>query len=79
MTGTVSLHRVRRGRAPPAVDNSGEPPAGRGLSHLSAPDVARDGTMSRTMMRTDADGSILERLTLLVFPPGFDGDLPLEP
>lgn len=49
-----------------------------GLFHLSTPDVARDGTMSRTMMRTDADGSIVERPTLLVFPPGSDGDLPLE-
>lgn len=46
-----------------------------GLFHLSKPDVARDATMSRTMMRTDAAGKVLERPTLLVFPPGSDGSV----
>ena len=50
-----------------------------GLFHLSVPDVARDGTMSRTMMRTGSDGTILDRPTLLVFAPGSTDPTPPGP
>ena len=41
-----------------------------GLYHLSVPVVAEHGTMSRTMMRTDRTGAIIETPALLLYPPG---------